>query len=132
MSVDVVSQPLRLFPDLMPAPPPHRTVGAPQMALAGTYFGAVDDFRLLVMVQFFKINQYTLLAIFYFALVTRLTGRVKVLLRCVSACLPRPLSFFAYIVSPPWKVPPLSLLNRRPPGSPPSCPSSTAASRALH
>lgn len=53
----------------------------PQMALAGTYFGAVDDFRLLVMVQFFKINQYTLLAIFYFALIARLYGRVKVLNR---------------------------------------------------
>lgn len=53
------------------------------MILCGVYFAAFDDVRLLTGVQFFKINQYTLMAIFFYSLIARLQGQAHLLARCV-------------------------------------------------
>ncbi len=51
------------------------------MILCGIYYGIVDDVQLLVSVQFFKINQYLLMDIFYFAFIARLQNQTQLLTR---------------------------------------------------
>ncbi len=51
------------------------------MSLCCVYFSFFDDVRLLVGVQFFKINQYTLMGIFFYAFIARILGQQQLLSR---------------------------------------------------